>query len=97
MKENEVKIDSKDKHDDHRDDHHHEHPHEVKITINGKKYDIKSGVHTVAELKRLGHVPADEILSQFLHGQLVDLDDNAQIKIHGDETFASHVKSSGSS
>jgi len=76
--------------------HYKEHPC-PEITINGKKYHTHAGRNSVEHLRHLGHVPADEILSEFKHGKFVDLDNNAHVEIHGGEVFASHVQSGGSS
>lgn len=89
----EVKDDLKEKHEHHHKEHHHK----VKITINGKEYETHPGVNTVEHLRHLGKVPADEILSEFKNGQLIDLDDKGHVEIHGGEVFASHIKSCGSS
>lgn len=79
------------------DDRHDDHPRKVKITINGKEYETLTGITTVERLKHLGKVPSDEILSEFKHGQWVDLKDDERVNIHGGEVFASHIKSCGSS
>jgi len=71
--------------------------HRVKITINGKEYETHRGNNTVQHLRNLGNVPADEVFSQFINNQFVDLDDKAHLQIQGGEIFASHVKSAGSS
>ena len=39
--------------------HEGEHCKTVSITIDGKHHEIRKGEHSVAELKRLGHVPTD--------------------------------------
>lgn len=75
---------------------HHEHL--VKVVINGDPYETKAGRNSVEHLKKIGKVPADDILALFnKDGQFVDLDNNAQVEICGGEIFASHVKSAGSS
>jgi len=71
--------------------------HEVEITINGKKRHTHRGNNSVEHLRKLGHVPADEILSQFKGGVFVDLANDAHVEICGGEVFASHVQSGGSS
>ncbi len=74
-----------------------EHGNKVTITINGKQYETHRGNNPVEHLRNLGKVPADEVFSQFINNQFVDLDDKAHIVIHGGEIFASHIKSCGSS
>jgi sulfur carrier protein ThiS len=73
------------------------HKRAVKIKINNVDYETHPGENSVNHLKHLGHVPEDEILSEFKDGQFVDLADNANVMIHGGEVFAGHRKSGGSS
>jgi hypothetical protein len=70
---------------------------QAEISINGDKYLTKKGMNTVAHLRELGHVPADEVLSQLKDGQLVDLSDDGHVQLHGGEEFASHIKTCASS
>lgn len=72
-------------------------PATVLITINGEEFETTPGANTVAQLRSLGHVPADEILSQFVSGQFVDLANDATVNIKGGEIFASHRPTGGSS
>ena len=69
----------------------------VKITINNKPHETHPGENSVGHLRRLGQVPADEILSEFKNGQFLDLADGGSVEIHGGEIFASHRPSGGSS
>ena len=69
----------------------------VDIKINNVTRQTHPGKNTVAHLRKLGEVPADEILAEFRHGQFVDLADDGHVEIHGGEIFASHRKSGGSS
>jgi hypothetical protein len=69
----------------------------VGITINNKPRETHPGKNSVEHLRKLGEVPADEILAEFKHGQFVDLADDGHVEIHGGEVFASHRKSGGSS
>jgi hypothetical protein len=71
--------------------------HEVEITIDGDKYHTHRGNNLVEHLRHLGHVPANDILSEFKGGKFVDLANNAHVEICGGEVFASHVQSGGSS
>ena len=65
----------------------HGHHHEVEIKINKDFYKTHVGENSVAHLKDIGHVPSGEILSEFKHGQFVDLADNAHVEIHGGENI----------
>lgn len=68
----------------------------VSITINYKHYPISRGVHTVAEIKKLGGVPAADELSEVINKKLVPLKDDAKVQIKGCEEFVS-CKREGSS
>ena len=69
----------------------------VEITINNNPFQTHPGKNSVAHLRTLGKVPADEILAEFKHGTFVDLADDGHVEIHGGEVFASHRQSGGSS
>ena len=71
--------------------------HEVKITINGKHFEIRRGPESVATIKAIGHVPLADDLEQKVRGRLVLLPDDGTVQIHGGEVFVSHPKDSGSS
>jgi hypothetical protein len=66
--------------------------HLPKITINGKECHTHPGKNSVEHLRHLGHVPADEVLSQISDGKPVDLKDDAYVEIHGGEVFVSHKR-----
>lgn len=72
-------------------------PRLVEIKINNKEYQIKPGAYTVAEIKKLGNVPAAHELEQLIDGKLTPLDDNATVTIKGCEQFFSHVRDGSSS
>jgi len=72
-------------------------PELVEIEINGVKRQTAPGKNTVAHLRDIGQVPADEILAEWRGGKFVDLADDGHVEIRGGEKFASHIKSSGSS
>jgi|GEM_PF-3071793 len=83
---------------------HHRHVHcrhkddkQVEISINGKKYHTHAGDNTVQHLRKLGHVPDTEVLSELQHGTFEDLQNAAHVKIRGHEVFVSHPPSTGSS
>lgn len=68
-------------------------PHEhvlVHITINNKKYEVKRGKHTVAELKKIGGVPAGDVLEEVINGKLTPLPNDGTVLIKGCEEFFSH-------
>src|SRR5262245_30837973 len=69
----------------------------VSITIDGKSLRIRRGVHSVAELKKLGHVPAEYALDQVICGKMEPLPDDGKVHIRGCEEFVSHPKDSSSS
>lgn len=69
----------------------------VTITINGDPYEIPPGDHSVAEIRSVGHVPADEILNIFENDEFQPLQENQHIKIKGGEKFASGIPSGGAS
>jgi len=69
----------------------------VEISINSRKYDLERGNYSVQQLRILGNVPANEILSELKGGKFHDLNDNAHVEIKGGEVFVSHLPSGGSS
>jgi hypothetical protein len=69
----------------------------VKITINSKPKEIHRGRNTVAEIKKLGDVPAADELEQVIGGKLTPLPDDGAVTIKGGEVFISHPRDSGSS
>jgi hypothetical protein len=69
----------------------------VSIEVNRKNYEITRGEHSVASIKKLGHVPLDYELEQMLDGQFTPLDDNAIVQINGCEVFIGHIKKGQSS
>lgn len=70
---------------------------EVKISINGASKAIRTGHHTVAEIKKLGEVPVADELEQVVDGKLTPLADDGTVTIKGGEVFMSHARSGGSS
>ena len=70
---------------------------EVHITINGVSRLIHRGRQTVAEIKKVGEVPAADELEQLINGKLTPLPDDGAVTIKGGEIFMSHVRSGGSS
>lgn len=69
----------------------------VTITINGKAHELPPGDYSVAELRSIGHVPADETLNIFENGEFKPLGENQHVKIKGGEKFASSAMSGGAS
>ena len=70
---------------------------EVTITINNVEKQITEGVHTVADIKALGGVPAADDLEEVKDGKLHPLPDGSSTNIKGGEVFVSHPKDSSSS
>ena len=71
--------------------------HLVRITIDGKGYEIQSGAHRVAEIKHLGNVPEAYVLVEDDKGRLIPLEDDGKVNIKGLEIFESHPRVGGSS
>jgi hypothetical protein len=69
----------------------------VEVSINGRKYPTHLGKNSVAHLRTLGSVPANEILSQLKDGRFEDLQNDGHVEIKGGEVFISHPPSAGSS
>lgn len=71
--------------------------HLVTIHVNDKPFKISRGNHTVSEIKSVGGVPQSHELEELIEGKLTPLDDNATVKIKGEEQFFSHVRDGSSS
>ena len=69
----------------------------VKIRINNASYEIEPGVHTVAELKRLGRVNECDELAQVEDKRPAPLPNDGTVKIKGHEQFLSSPGSCSSS
>jgi hypothetical protein len=75
----------------------HGHHHNVKVTIDNRTVEVRSGEWIVSQLKvALGVDPSRE-LEQVVDGKLVPLDDNARIHVRAGDVFVSHVRGGGSS
>lgn len=74
-------------------------PEKVTITINNTLYEVRSGVHPVAQIKTIPNpnIPPSDVLCQLVGTELKPLDHNARIDIKGGEIFASHCPSGGAS
>ena len=75
----------------------HRPDHKVRITIDGQPHEVKRGPHSVAQLKAIGHVPAEYDLDELVDGELKELKDDATVHIKGGEEFISHPKKGKSS
>lgn len=75
----------------------HRPDHKVKITIDGQPFEVKRGPHSVAQLKAIGHVPAEYELDELVDGQWKELKDEATVHIKGGEEFMSHPRKGKSS
>ena len=69
----------------------------VEITIDDKKYPVRPGKHSVAELKKIGGVAAADELVQIVNDKITPLPDDAEVCIVGSEVFVSHPRKGGSS
>lgn len=75
----------------------HGHHHDVKVTIDNRTVEVRSGEWIVSQLKvALGVDPSRE-LEQVVEGKLVPLDDNARTHVRAGDVFVSHVRGGGSS
>ena len=75
----------------------HVHHHQVKVTIDNRAVEVRSGEWIVSQLKiALGVDPSRE-LEQVVDGKLVPLEDNARIRVRAGDVFVSHVRGGGSS
>jgi hypothetical protein len=84
-------------HGDGRGDHGRGHDHDVVVKVDGHPHHVSAGTYKVSAFKTLVGVAADRELDILSGGTFQPLDDNADINIHGHETFVSHVRTGGSS
>lgn len=75
----------------------HRKPRLVEVTVDRQSKEVKAGIYIVSVFKTLVGVAADRELDVLKDGVLEPLDDNAEITIHGCETFVSHARTGGSS
>jgi hypothetical protein len=69
----------------------------VSIKINDNPYQVKRGVYTVVEIKKLGNVPLGDELSELVKGKLEPLPDKGSVNIKGGEEFFSCKREGASS
>ncbi len=69
----------------------------VSIYVDNIEKKISRGKHSVAEIKKIGGVPASYELEEVIDGKLTPLDDNAVVLIKGGEKFFGHVRDGSSS
>lgn len=71
----------------------------VQITINGDKYQIRPGKHSVSAIKQtaIPPVPPEDILSQVIDKKLVPLAADGSVLVKGCEVFVSNCPSGGAS
>lgn len=77
--------------------HKQEEPRLVEIKINDKPYKITRGKHSVAEIKKIGGIPANHELDELINGKLTPLANDSFVLIKGCEQFFGHVKDGSSS
>ncbi len=80
-----------------RGDHGRGHDHDVVVKVDGDPHHVRAGTYKVSAFKTLVGVAADRELDILSGGTFQPLDDNADITIHGHETFVSHVRTGASS
>ena len=73
------------------------HPHLVCVTVDGDEKQVRAGRYRVAVFKKAVGVDPTYELEELEHGKLVPLADDAHIRIHGCESFVSHVRCGASS
>ena len=73
-------------------DENREHNHKVKITINGKRYEVNSGPASIKHLKKLANIPQNDVLAKEDHGKNHDLDDEGKVVVHDGDVFVSHKR-----
>ncbi|MEY2878095.1 MAG: hypothetical protein RLZZ15_475 [Verrucomicrobiota bacterium] len=70
---------------------------EVEITIDRTPHKVKAGNYSVADLKRIGGVPATLQLDQIVNGVITPLPETATVCVEGGEVFISHPRDACSS
>jgi len=75
----------------------HDHHREIEVKVDGVMKKVRAGTYVVSAFKTAVGVAADRELDVVKHGELVPLDDSAEIKPHECEVFVSHVRTGGSS
>jgi multidrug resistance efflux pump len=74
----------------------HDHHREIEVKVDGVMKKVRVGTYVVSAFKAAVGVAAARELDLVKHGELVPLDDNAEIKPHECEVFVSHVRTGGS-
>lgn len=69
----------------------------IRIYLDGNERFVRKGDWVVKDLKAALGVDPAKVLAEITPHGLVDLDDNATIKVHEDEKFMEHARSGGSS
>lgn len=90
--------DDRDRDDDNDLDHHDDNGRDkVTIIVDDQKHNVKAGEWIVSDLKKEVRVDPAKALAEITPQGLVDLDDNARIKVRDKQKFMSHARSGGSS
>jgi hypothetical protein len=71
--------------------------HQVTIIVDGVEHKVRAGDWVVRDLKATLNIDPAKVLAEITPHGLVDLDDNATIKLHEKEQFMTHARSGGSS
>jgi hypothetical protein len=69
----------------------------VKITVDGKSYEIKPGNEPVSAIKQVADVPPAYQLDQDINGVLTPLNQTGEVVIKGGEVFVSFPATGSSS
>jgi uncharacterized protein YabE (DUF348 family) len=62
---------------------------EVTVTIDGKVYELRTGAHTVADIKKKASIPVADSLDQDVNNTLTPLPQDGTVTIAGGEVFVS--------
>jgi hypothetical protein len=73
------------------------HSHLVEVTVDGEPKQVRAGRYRVSVFKKAVGVDPTYELEEVRDGVLVPLADDEHIRIHGCESFVSHVRGGASS
>lgn len=62
----------------------------VVIELNGDPFHVHPGNYTGTHLKDALHVPREHVLEQVIEGEFKPVENDAHVRIRGEEVFVSH-------
>jgi hypothetical protein len=62
----------------------------VMVELNGDPFSLHRGNYTGAHLKDTLHVPREHVLEQVIDAEFKPVENDAHLKIRGEEVFVSH-------